>query len=123
MSKLIWIVVGGGLGAGGRYLLSGAEWLKLESGFPMGTFVVNVLGCFIIGLLWQALAQNEVLSPLLIIGFLGGFTTFSSFGLESLQLFEAKKINTLLAYVLLSNIVGLLLVYLGYKLGTVFGVE
>jgi CrcB protein len=115
MTKLAWVIIGGGAGAGLRYLISNSDWLRLGNGFPLGTLLVNLLGCLLIGMLWQASQNNSLLSPLLVIGFLGGFTTFSSFGLESFQLFENGSYKLLGAYVLLSNIVGFALVYIGHK--------
>jgi fluoride exporter len=120
MSKLLWIFIGGGAGAGLRYLIASSEWLRMEGGFPLGTFFVNLLGCFLIGLIWQYAQNSNILSPLLIIGFLGGFTTFSSFGLESYNLFTDANYKALTSYVLLSNILGIALVYLGYYLSSLF---
>jgi CrcB protein len=120
MSKILLVFLGGGFGAGLRYFVAGSEWLRMDNGFPLGTLSVNLIGCFLIGVLWHlALEPNSFVKPLLIIGLLGGFTTFSSFGLESFQLYEQGKTNIMVLYILLSNIVGLLLVFLGYKLGTI----
>jgi fluoride exporter len=123
MSKLLWVIIGGGAGAGLRYLIAGSEWLRLDSGFPLGTFFVNLLGCFAIGLIWQQAQNSSILSPLLVIGFLGGFTTFSSFGLETYQLFTNANYKMLTAYVLLSNILGFALVYLGHYLSSTFNLN
>lgn len=121
MAKLAWIILGGGAGAGFRYLISNSDWLRMENGFPLGTLLVNLLGCFLIGALWHSAQNHSILSPLIIIGFLGGFTTFSSFGLESLQLYNQGSYKLLGTYVLASNILGLLLVYLGNEAASLFG--
>ena len=76
------------------------------------------MGCLFIGIAWAGLSSQEqnLWTPFVMTGILGGFTTFSTFGLESIQLWQTGKITTLVAYVLLSNIVGLLAVLFGSKL-------
>jgi len=115
---LIWLQValGGALGALARYGV--ALWVgrNVEGAFPWGIFTVNILGCFLIGLVsvWmihsQHLAQYR---PLLIVGVLGGFTTFSSFGLEAIQLIESKAWKEALFYILGTNIAGMMAVFFG----------
>ena len=112
MAKLAWIFLGGGAGAGFRYLLSNAEWLKLENGFPMGTLLVNLLGCFLIGLLWQSAQNNELLSPLLIIGFCGGYSTFSTFSNETFMLIDNGQSFLAILNILISVLVGVGLIFL-----------
>jgi CrcB protein len=116
--KLALVALGGGFGALIRFLLSG--WIQANNAttFPFGTFTVNILGCFLIGIAWATLSSHpqNLWTPFLMIGILGGFTTFSTFGLESIQFYQAGKTGILLAYVLLSNIVGLLAVLVGIKL-------
>ena len=114
----IWLQValGGALGALARYGV--ALWVgrNLGGAFPWGVFAVNILGCFLIGLLsvWmihsQHLAQYR---PFLIVGILGGFTTFSSFGLEAFQLIEARAWKEASLYILGTNIAGIVAVFLG----------
>ncbi len=91
MIKLLVIGAGGFLGAVGRYLLSGiAQWISDSVVFPFGTLAVNAVGCFLIGALSYlvetrgAFSENE--RAFLIIGVLGGFTTFSAFANESVNL-------------------------------------
>ncbi len=119
MSKLLWlwVMLGGGLGAGARYSVSlllpvAKEGVK----FPWATLSVNLLGCLLIGLLWQLVDKNSEMNAFLVIGFLGGFTTFSSFGLDGLKLLQQHAYMPFTAYVLASNIVGLLCVFLGVKM-------
>jgi CrcB protein len=87
--NLLMVALGGALGAGGRYLLGGWLQAQLGSGFPWGTFAVNVLGSLAIGLV-LGLSSKGGLSPtaslFLATGVLGGFTTFSTFSYETLQM-------------------------------------
>lgn len=89
-SELLWAAFGGGCGAALRYGIT--NWAAQRwSAFPCGTLLVNVLGCFFIGLFMAAVTQRlgmpAFFRPLLVSGFLGGLTTFSSFSYESLQMF------------------------------------
>jgi len=79
----------------------------IESGkLPLGVLTCNILGCFLIGLVFALQKDNAPawLPPLLVTGFLGGFTTFSSFGLESFKLYDSGHLNTALLYVTISLI-------------------
>ena len=101
---------GGALGAVCRYLL-GQVIPKLGSGFPLGTFVVNLIGCFAIGLVVGLAGKHSNIDPRLILflqtGICGGFTTFSTFSLESLTLIEEGKIAIGILYITLSVLLGL----------------
>ena len=116
----LWVGLGGFLGANARYfivLLS--KKLFNDSTFPIGTMTVNLIGCFAIGLisgysLHKALSNQ--LHALLLVGFLGGFTTFSSFGLEAFQLLEKNQVAAALLDVLIQVGVGVLAVGLGWWL-------
>lgn len=83
MQNYILIFLGGGVGAATRYWLSGVVHERWGSAFPYGTLVVNVVGCFVIGLLMASMQERFLSQPslrvILTIGILGGFTTFSSF--------------------------------------------
>ena len=98
----------------------GAGWLAGAAAFPWGTLVVNVLGCFALGTLAgyevRVGAMPPVLRMGLVIGFLGGFTTFSSFGLETVRLLHGGEIVRATAYVALSNVAGIGALALGLKL-------
>jgi len=95
VGRLLWICAAGALGTGCRYLLTG--WVPRIAGpvFPWGTLVVNVLGSFLLGLLMQLALSTELVSPdvrvVLGVGFLGGFTTYSSFNYETLRLLEERS--------------------------------
>ena len=99
------IALGGAAGSVLRYLVGGAVQRMSDSGFPVGTMVVNVSGCFIIGVLVRQFL-NMQLSPelraLLIVGFCGGFTTFSTFSAETLGLIEGGEYGRAAGYVVLS---------------------
>ena len=102
---------GGALGAVCRYLL-GQVIPKLGSGFPLATFAVNLLGCFAIGLVVGIAGRNTDIDPRLILflqtGICGGFTTFSTFSLESLTLIEEGRITIGILYIVLSVLLGLI---------------
>lgn len=116
MSNLLYVFLGGGIGAGLRYLVS--LMYSSTSGFPWATITVNLVGCFAIGVFWEIAGRTEWIQSLLIIGVLGGFTTFSSFGLDGYKLLQQGAFTQFASYVLISNIVGLFLVYLGTQLGS-----
>lgn len=124
MRTLLAIALFGGLGSVARHLLS--TWVKgrLDLGLPLGTLLVNVLGCFLLGLL-TALAVRGVVSEAwrgpLAIGFLGGLTTFSTFGLETVVLAERAQVGAALGNVGLQLILGLGAAALGLLLGRVAG--
>lgn len=118
MKNLIYIFLGGGFGSVLRFLVSGyTQKLWNVNSFPMGTFLVNIVGCFLIGILTSYLGkENNQLKFLLVIGFCGGFTTFSTFASESLVLWQNGNYFTVISYLLLSVIVGLIAVYYGLQI-------
>ncbi len=118
--RFLVIAVGGGLGAVLRFSLAGAVQRLSDTAFPIGTLVVNVTGCLVIGFLGAlfsgpALVRDEW-RLFLLVGVLGGFTTFSSFGFETLSLIDAGDWVRAGANVLLSNGIGLVAVWFGYRL-------
>lgn len=122
-SKLLFILLGSGLGGVCRYLLGKAVHPSLFPAFPWGTFVVNILGCLIIGILYGLIDRGFNLSEnmrlFLTVGFCGGFTTFSTFMHENYLLFTSPQILTVIVYAGLSIMVGLLFVYIGYLITSV----
>ena len=96
MQNYFLVFVGGGIGASARYYLSGAVYRFLPSDFPYGNLVVNITGCFLIGMLMTLLEERFISEPslriFLTIGILGGFTTFSSFSYETIALFRDAEI-------------------------------
>jgi CrcB protein len=118
LKELCWVGLGGGVGSILRYLTSKlVSWKIGTVTFPLATFIVNIMGCFLIGLLIGLSLKNQVLSAnmklLLITGFCGGFTTFSTFSAENLQMYEAGNYGTLALYIMGSIILGLLAVWGG----------
>ena len=96
MGKILWVGFGGCLGSIGRYLLSGyVQHLLRNTGFPYGTLAVNLTGCLFIGFLSQWGETRGFLSPetrlFIFMGLLGGFTTFSTFGNETMNLWQAGE--------------------------------
>ncbi len=103
-----------------RYGLS--HWIGSQPGkFPLAIFLCNIIGCFLIGWIygWSKTAQPNWLSPLAITGFLGGFTTFSTFTLDTQKLLQAQLPILGISYILASVLGGLCASYLGYRIGKV----
>ena len=86
------VFLGGGIGASARYLMSGWAYRVMGSAFPYGTFIENVLGCFLIGILMTGFEERFLVMPslriFLTIGILGGFTTFSTFSFETIAMMK-----------------------------------
>lgn len=120
INALLLVFVGGGTGAALRYLV-GLAIKPVPSGFPVATFLINIAGCFLIGVAASFIKPEQTaVRNLLIVGFLGGFTTFSTFANESLQLFNIGASKTGLLYLILSNICGIVAVYTGARLFVIF---
>ena len=126
MRQLLAIGFGGMLGSVMRYLFAGwfHVWIKSDS-FPVGTVGVNILGCFIIGILGGYSETLEALSPelraFLMIGLLGGFTTFSTFEYETMNLLRNSQFLYASLNVFIQLFFGLLAVIGGYFLSTKVG--
>ena len=109
--NLLIISLGGALGAVSRFLLGNGLSRALGSALPYGTFVINIVGCFAMGLLMTIIVDREMFPAawrlFLCVGFLGGFTTFSSFGYEALRLLTEGRLLAVLAYVGGSVVLGL----------------
>ncbi len=102
---LIWIGLGGALGSVLRYVLGGTVQKFSAKGFPIGTLAVNVIGCLIIGILMQKLLNDQAhpaARAFLVVGFCGGFTTFSTFSAETVGLMLGGEMGRATIYVLLS---------------------
>ena len=119
MMKYIFLAAGGAIGTVFRYSLSGYTYRVTGGIFPWGTLAVNSLGSFLIGALW-GLFEIKDLPPqarnFLFIGVLGGFTTFSSFALETMNLFREGELKLAFFNVLVSNMLTLVLVCGGFLL-------
>lgn len=109
--------VGGFVGTCLRYLTGRLCHLWALGGFPLGTFVVNVVGCFLIGALLGLAERENMITPamnvMLVTGFCGGFTTFSSFADDAFLLLQHRNLAILALYVALSLILGVVMVWLG----------
>lgn len=118
MKEFILVFLGGGLGSSLRYLVSLIFQNKgLVGGFPLATLFVNILGSFIIGMGLAYIGNNSThcLRYFLVVGFCGGFTTFSTFSFEALQLLRSSNYTYLALYLLISIIACIAMTYLGYK--------
>ncbi|PIQ88150.1 MAG: fluoride efflux transporter CrcB [Candidatus Omnitrophica bacterium CG11_big_fil_rev_8_21_14_0_20_43_6] len=123
MMKLLNLIIGGAAGTVARYLLGGAVYRVLGTSFPYGTLVVNVSGCFILGILASLANKKFMLNPdarlLLMIGFCGAFTTFSTLIFESDNLLKNGQAMRAFSNIFVSVILGFLLFRLGSLLGEV----
>ncbi|GGK16923.1 fluoride efflux transporter CrcB [Luteimonas terricola] len=118
MSAYLWVGLGGFLGSVARYAAAVALGAAPTDRFPWATFAVNCLGCLLIGVLVGASAKASVSEPVrlfLVTGILGGFTTFSAFGLEALTLLRRGETSLALLYILGSVLVGIAAVWLGLR--------
>jgi len=115
------IGVGGALGALARYALGGAVHRALPGFFPYGTFVVNLLGCLLFGLVIGLAESRFVVGPatraFLLVGVLGGFTTFSSYTFESFELLRSGQFGAASANVVGQIAFGLLALWAGFGVG------
>jgi CrcB protein len=118
--KVLLIAGGGACGSVLRYGLQGLGQKLVTGSFPLGTLIVNVVGCLLIGFLNRAftgvLLVREEYRLALTVGVLGGFTTFSAFGWETFSLVNDKQYTHAAANVLLSIALGLVAVWIGYRL-------
>ena len=116
MLNCLVVALGGGIGACLRYLL-GLIPLKEPFAFPVKTLMINLLGCFVIGLIAALAVKNSTLSPKTVLfiktGLCGGFTTFSTFALETENLIKTGHIGVAVIYVALSVLVGVGLAFAG----------
>lgn len=122
-SSIAAVFIGSGFGGVCRFLCS--RWIQSlapQAVFPWGTFAVNVVGCFCIGLLYGLFDRYSVFNPeirlLLTVGFCGGFTTFSTFINENYHLLTGSSQHIMLAsgYLLASIIIGFVMLYVGHRL-------
>jgi len=121
MIKTILIVgLGGGAGSMLRFLVQKIFQPHSAGVFPTGTFLVNIVGCFLIGLFWgwmnRSIEWSEEMKLLLMTGFCGGFTTLSAFTLESIGLLKENKTGLFFLYITGSVVIGLVATYIGIRL-------
>jgi fluoride exporter len=124
MMRILCIGLAGLVGTLGRYWLSGVVARRYGETFPLGTLFVNIIGCFLAGLLFYLMQErflvNQTLRTVVLIGFLGGFTTFSSYGLQTFTLLREGEFAFAALNLFVSNTVGLLMVWAGYSVAKVF---
>tara|TARA_B100001540_G_C15452205_1_gene481619 strand:- start:163 stop:537 length:375 start_codon:yes stop_codon:yes gene_type:complete len=116
LKEIIAVFIGGGIGSVLRFMVNKIEFIS-ENNIPYPTLISNILGCFILGLVLGYFLKNEnpnsILFVFLTVGICGGFTTFSSFSYENLELLENGQIFTFLTYMFGSLVVGMISVYIG----------
>lgn len=118
--SLLLVGLGGAVGSMARYFISRVISTRYTLSFPLATFIINIVGCFLIGLLFGYVQKNNSQQSdqwlILATGFCGGFTTFSAFALENVNLLKGQLNITALLYIAASVIVGILLCRLGITL-------
>jgi fluoride exporter len=115
--KILLLLAGGAIGTVSRYAVSGMAHKYYLGTFPLGTLMVNVLGSLIIGLLWGISETANISSHMrtfIFIGILGGFTTFSTYSLETLNLFRDGEVKMAVINVLANNLLGIIMVFAGF---------
>lgn len=117
MKQVLFVGVGGAVGSILRYLTTVFTARYYTTSFPLATFIVNVAGCFLAGLIFGMITRETTeaqnLKFLLITGFCGGFTTFSAFALENVRLMNSGNTTTAVLYTILNVAAGLLAVWMG----------
>jgi fluoride exporter len=118
LQAMVWVALGGSIGALGRFAIS--TWMFMPGRFPWATLAINIAGSFAIGLLWGLGQQQAWFDAwgryLLVVGVLGGFTTFSAFSLETAALMESGRQVQALTYVVVSVLACVLMALLGQRL-------
>lgn len=119
--KLLLLALAGALGTLARFGLASAAQRLLGGAFPWGTLAVNVVGCFAFGLVWSLADSRLNMAPqtrlILLVGFLGAFTTFSTFAFESTQLMQARQWLGMFSHLAAHNALGIAAVFAGFALG------
>ncbi|ADE15512.1 CrcB protein [Nitrosococcus halophilus Nc 4] len=122
--KLAWIAFAGAVGTLSRYALSGFVQKLCGEKFPWGTLAVNVVGCFLFGMVWALAEERLLLSGetrfIVLTGFMGAFTTFSTFAFESSQLVRDSEWLLAAANLISQNVLGLACVFLGFAVSRMF---
>ena len=124
MATVLWIGIGGFLGANSRYWLGSLINRWLGTGFPWATALVNISGALLIGIIAALFADraidNEALRLFLIVGVLGGYTTFSSYTFEAVSMMQEDRWMAAISYLALSNLVGILACVAGVMIARIW---
>ena len=124
MQKILWLAAAGALGTVARAGLTTLVQRGLGLKFPWGTLSVNVLGCFLFGLVWAITEGRARISPevrfVVLVGFMGAFTTFSSYAFDTGMLAQDSRMSAAIGNVVLQNAVGILCLLAGLSLGKVW---
>ncbi len=119
--KLLLLALAGSFGTLSRYFLGGLVQRLAGGAFPWGTFAVNMTGTFLFGLVWSLAEERLVISgqarAVILVGFMGAFTTFSSLMFETGELMRDSQWALALGNLLLQNVVGIIFLFLGFALG------
>ncbi len=113
IKQVLLVAIGGATGSVLRFITGEITTRFYGMSFPLATFIINVVGCFCIGLFVNIIPVNNSLRFLLIAGFCGGFTTFSTFARETMDLIGSHQLPLAIAYVVSSCVLGVLAVWLG----------
>jgi len=120
LKNIVLIGLGGGIGSILRFLCQKYMYEWYPGAFPLGTFIVNIAGCFLIGVFYGLAEKGNILTPewrlLLTTGFCGGYTTFSSFAYENINLLKAGDFTYFSLYTVLSVVLGIIAAWLGIVL-------
>lgn len=117
---ILLVGLGGGVGSVARYLCQRYLYAAYPHAFPFGTLLVNFLGCFLIGLLLGLMEKGSIVKPelrlLLVTGFCGGFTTFSAFAADNIQLLKDGRLLYFTIYTVASVVLGILATFVGLSI-------
>jgi CrcB protein len=120
-NKLILLAVAGAVGTLARYWLGGLVHRLCGTSFPWGTLTINVIGCLLFGIVWSLADERMLISPqariVILTGFMGAFTTFSTFAFETAQMLADDEWLRAIGNVALENVVGVAAVFLGFAIG------